>query len=106
MRPQRDGLRATTPKRMYHAYMNKGRLLLIFVVSYSLANKLYLKVADLAAIEGEYYKSIEQYERVAKTSINNNLMKWSVKDYFLKAGMCHLASNVRNHRSLKEALQI
>ncbi|KAI9842003.1 MAG: vesicular-fusion protein S17 [Thelocarpon superellum] len=59
----------------------------------ALANKLYLKVADLAALEGDYYKSIEQYERVAKSSVSNNLMKWSVKDYFLKAGLCHLATN-------------
>ncbi|MCJ1472055.1 vesicular-fusion protein S17 [Lambiella insularis] len=58
----------------------------------ALANKLFLKVADLAALEGDYYKSIEHYEKVAKSSVNNNLMKWSVKDYFLKAGICHLAS--------------
>ena len=59
---------------------------------YSLANKLWLKVADVAAIEGDYYKAIEKYERVAEQSINNNLMKYSVKDYLLKAGICHLAS--------------
>lgn len=59
-----------------------------------LANKLFLKVADLAAMEGDYYKAIEHYEKVAKSSVSNNLMKWSVKDYFLKAGMCHLATNV------------
>ncbi|MCJ1283446.1 hypothetical protein MMC26_002775 [Xylographa opegraphella] len=58
----------------------------------ALANKLFLKVADLAALEGDYYKSIENYEKVAKSAVNNNLMKWSVKDYFLKAGICHLAS--------------
>ncbi|KAA6414977.1 MAG: vesicular-fusion Sec17 [Lasallia pustulata] len=58
----------------------------------ALSNKLYLKVADLAALEGDYYKSIENYEKVARSSISNQLMKWSVKDYFLKAGMCHLAS--------------
>jgi len=61
----------------------------------ALANKLFLKVADLAAIEGDYSKAVQQYERVARTSINSNLMKWSVKDYFLKAGICHLASAVR-----------
>lgn len=60
-----------------------------------LSNKLYLKVADLAALEGDYYKSIEHYEKVARSSISNQLMKWSVKDYFLKAGICHLASGVR-----------
>jgi len=59
----------------------------------ALANKHYLKVADLAAVEGDYYKSIGHYEKIAKSSVNNNLMKWSVKDYFLKAGICHLATN-------------
>ncbi|KAI1005017.1 putative vesicular-fusion protein sec17 [Podosphaera aphanis] len=57
----------------------------------ALANKLYLKVADLAATDGDYYKAIENFEKVATTSVNNNLMKWSVKDFFLKAGLCHLA---------------
>lgn len=57
----------------------------------SLANKLWLKVADLAAMEGDYYKAIELFEKVAQTAVSNNLMKWSVKDYFLKAGLCHLA---------------
>lgn len=56
-----------------------------------MANKLYLKVADLAALESDYYKAIAQFEKVAQSSVNNNLMKWSVKDYFLKAGLCHLA---------------
>ena len=53
-------------------------------------------MADLAALEGDYYKSIENYEKVAKSAVNNNLMKWSVKDYFLKAGICHLATGVRH----------
>lgn len=57
-----------------------------------LANKLWLKVADVAALDGDYYKSIANYEKVAEQSISNNLMKYSVKDYFLKGGICHLAS--------------
>lgn len=56
-----------------------------------LANKLYLKVADLAALEADYYKAIENFEKVAASSVSNNLMKWSVKEYFLKAGLSHLA---------------
>lgn len=60
----------------------------------ALANKLFLKVADLSAVEGDYQKSVENYEKVARSSVSNNLMKWSVKDYFLKAGICHLASGV------------
>lgn len=58
----------------------------------SLANKLWLKVADGAALEGDYYKAIENYEKVAEQSVNNNLMRYSVKDYCFKAGICHLAS--------------
>ena len=61
-----------------------------------LANKLFLKVADLAALEGEYQRAIGNYEKVAQSSVDNNLMKWSVKEYFLKAGMCHLASQVKS----------
>lgn len=29
---------------------------------------------------------------MAQQSINNNLMRYSVKEYFLKAGICHLAN--------------
>jgi alpha-soluble NSF attachment protein len=58
----------------------------------ALANKLWLKVADVAALEGDYYKAIGNYEKVAEQSINNNLMRYSVKEYFLKAGICHLAT--------------
>jgi alpha-soluble NSF attachment protein len=57
-----------------------------------LANKLWIKVADIAALQEDYYKAIENYERVARVSINNNLMRYSVKEYFLRAGICHLAT--------------
>lgn len=51
-------------------------------------------MADLSALESDYYKAITNYERIARSSINNHLMKWSVKDYLLKAGICHLATKV------------
>ncbi len=57
-----------------------------------LANKLLLKVADLAALEADYYKAIQHYEKIADNAVNNNLLRYSVKDYFLKAGVCHLAT--------------
>jgi alpha-soluble NSF attachment protein len=77
---------------------------MLISVQYRLANKLYLKVADLAALESDYYTSIQHYERVASSAINNNLMKWSVKDYFLKAGLCHLAVGdvVATNRALEK----
>ncbi|KAK5073151.1 vesicular-fusion protein S17 [Lithohypha guttulata] len=70
----------------------------------ALANKLYLKVADLAALEGDYQTAIQKFEAVAKSSISSNLMKWSVKDYFMKAGICHLAANdiVATKRALQQ----
>ncbi len=58
----------------------------------ALSNKLYLKAADLGALDGNYHQAIENYERVAKSSVASNLMKWSVKEYLFKAGLCHLAS--------------
>ncbi|KAF2745924.1 alpha-soluble NSF attachment protein-like protein [Sporormia fimetaria CBS 119925] len=59
----------------------------------ALANKLWLKAADLIALEGkDYYKAIELYEKVAKSSINNNLLRYSVKEYLLKAGICQLCT--------------
>jgi alpha-soluble NSF attachment protein len=69
----------------------------------ALANKVFLKVADLAALEEMYPKAIEKYEAVARSSAGNNLMKWSMKDYFLKAGICHLAS--RDKIAVKKALE-
>lgn len=70
----------------------------------SLANKLWLKVADVAALDGDYYKAIENFEKVAEQSVNNNLMRYSVKDYLLKAGICHLAGGdlVGTQRALEK----
>ncbi|KAI4162096.1 MAG: hypothetical protein LQ342_004266 [Letrouitia transgressa] len=74
----------------------------------SLANKYWLKVADLAALAGDYGKSIGCYEKVARHSVESNLMKWSVKDYLLKAGICHLASgdSVATSRALESYRQL
>ncbi len=58
----------------------------------ALANKAWLEFADLAAEVEDWYPAIETYERVATSAVQNNLMKWSVKDYFLKAGLCLLAT--------------
>jgi len=52
-------------------------------------------VADIAALVGQYPRAIDRYEAVARASLNSNLTKWSVKDYFFKAGACYLANKVR-----------
>lgn len=59
----------------------------------SQANKLYLKVGEIAGLEGDYPRACGRFEQVASTSVQNGLTKWSVKEYYLKAGICHLCKN-------------
>ncbi|KAK6359348.1 vesicular-fusion protein S17 [Orbilia brochopaga] len=58
----------------------------------ALGNKCFIKAADLHAETGHPEKSVPIYESIARASLNNNLMKWSVKDYLFKAALCHLAT--------------
>ncbi|KAF8533752.1 soluble NSF attachment protein [Trichophaea hybrida] len=71
--------------------------------SVQMANKMFLKVADNAALQGDYPRAIDRFEEVAKASANNNLMKWSLKDYFFKAAICHLCTG--DVATTKRALQ-
>jgi alpha-soluble NSF attachment protein len=41
-----------------------------------------------------YDVAIEKFEQVAAASVDDNLLKWSLKEYFLKAGLCHLCTGV------------
>jgi len=59
--------------------------------STSAASSCLVKVALFSAQLERFDKAIELYEQIATQSIDNNLLKWSVKDYFLRAGLCHLA---------------
>ncbi|KAG0006893.1 hypothetical protein BGZ65_002200 [Modicella reniformis] len=60
--------------------------------STALSHKCMLKVGTFAAQLGHYDKAIEKFETVAHDNLDNQLMKWSLKEYFLKAGLCHIAS--------------
>jgi hypothetical protein len=57
-------------------------------------NKCLLKVAHFDAQLEEYNLAIEHFEQVATDSIDNPLTKWSNKEYYLKAGLCSLCTNV------------
>jgi len=59
--------------------------------SSSSANQCLLKVALFSAQLERFDKAIELYEQIASASVDNNLLKWSVKDYLFRAGLCHLA---------------
>ena len=59
-----------------------------------MVNKCLLKVAHFAAQLEQYDVAIDKLETVATASMDNQLTKWSLKEYFLKAGLCHLCTGV------------
>uniref|UniRef100_A0A3Q1C1E9 N-ethylmaleimide-sensitive factor attachment protein, beta b n=1 Tax=Amphiprion ocellaris TaxID=80972 RepID=A0A3Q1C1E9_AMPOC len=56
--------------------------------SNSSANKCLLKVGAYCAQLEQYQKAIEIYEQVTNT-MDNPLLKYSAKEYFFKAALCH-----------------
>ena len=59
--------------------------------STSRANSCRLKVAQLSANMGKYDDAVEIYEQVARASMDNNLLKFSVRNYLFHAFLCILA---------------
>jgi len=55
------------------------------------ANACFKDAADLHAELDEYAQAIKLYEHVADNSLSSALTKYSVKDYWLRAGLCALA---------------
>lgn len=60
--------------------------------STSEANKCNLKIAQFAAELERYPQAIKIYEDVARTCVDNNLLKYSAKGHLLNAGICLLCS--------------
>ncbi|SCU93357.1 LAME_0F03510g1_1 [Lachancea meyersii CBS 8951] len=71
----------------------------------ALANKAYLKCADIQALEGRYIEACDVYRKVIANSVGNRLSQWSLKEYFLKTALCYLAADdqVAAQRTLLEA---
>ncbi|EDR14967.1 vesicular-fusion protein SEC17 [Laccaria bicolor S238N-H82] len=57
------------------------------------ANACYKDAADLHADLEEYPQAIARYEQVANHSLTSALTKYSVKEYWLRAGLSALAMN-------------
>uniref|UniRef100_A0A3B5A2U6 Beta-soluble NSF attachment protein-like n=1 Tax=Stegastes partitus TaxID=144197 RepID=A0A3B5A2U6_9TELE len=57
--------------------------------SNSSANKCLLKVGAYCAQLEQYQKAIEIYEQVGANTMDNPLLKYSAKEYFFKAALCH-----------------
>jgi len=54
------------------------------------ANRCMLNVARYAAQLEKYDKAIEIYEEVAGNCIESQLLKYSAKEYFFRAALCHM----------------
>lgn len=59
----------------------------------ALANKAFIKCADLAALSGNYKKAVELYDTVIKQLVGNAMTRWSLKDYFFKSILCVLCQD-------------
>lgn len=55
-----------------------------------------LKVAQYAAQLEEYDRAIEIYEQVASSCLDSSLLKYSAKEYFFRASLCHLSVDALN----------
>jgi len=64
--------------------------------SNSSANKCMLKVAQYAATLENYTKAIQIYEQVAASALESNLLKYSAKEHFFRASLCHLCIDTLN----------
>lgn len=65
--------------------------------SLTTADKQSLLAADILAADMEMYTpACEIYELVGGRSADNNLLKYSAKNYFFKAALCHLIIDVIN----------
>ena len=58
------------------------------------ANKLNLKSADIAALEGDYLDAINRFEHAADLCLLKDTMKYSAPKYLLQAGYCHLLVDI------------
>ncbi|CAO3696352.1 unnamed protein product [Rhizopus stolonifer] len=80
------------PNEAFKAYKSAADLY-IANDSPAIANKCLLKVAQIAAELEDYPTAIEKYEQVAAASVDDPLLKWSLKEHFFKAGLCHLCTD-------------
>jgi len=54
------------------------------------ANNCLLKVAQLSAQLERYDKATEIYEKLAMSSVDHPMLKWNVRDYLFRAGLCEI----------------
>jgi alpha-soluble NSF attachment protein len=60
------------------------------------ANKCLLYVANYSALNHNYQKAIDIYEEIGKYCIDSPLLKYSAKDHFFRAALCHTCIDLLN----------
>lgn len=61
----------------------------------ALANKAFIKAADLLAVQDQFVQADELYQKILKSSVNNSNSRWALKDYFMKIVLLKLAADDR-----------
>lgn len=64
--------------------------------SNSSANKCLLKVATYAAQLEQYQKALDIYEQVGTSAMDSPLLKYSAKEHFFRAALCHFCIDMLN----------
>ncbi|XP_049850791.1 uncharacterized protein LOC126323915 [Schistocerca gregaria] len=62
-----------------------------------------LKAAHISALLGHYNETINIFESISSSCASDNLRKFSIRDYLLKAGLCHL--NTGDTVAVRQALE-
>jgi len=68
----------------------------------SQANKCDLKAASMLALNKQFDQAVRLFEAVASNACESNLLKYSAKDYFFKAAICHFCQDTQATRSAIE----
>ncbi|CCF56356.1 hypothetical protein KAFR_0B00570 [Kazachstania africana CBS 2517] len=70
----------------------------------ALANKCWIRCADLKALDNSFIEAGSIYSKLIQNSLGNRLSQWSLKEYYLKKGLCELAASdsVAASRTLQE----
>ncbi|UYV80459.1 NAPA [Cordylochernes scorpioides] len=77
--------------------------------STSSANRCLTSVAKYAAQLGDYQKAVDIYEEVGTAALASPLLKYSAKDHFFKAALCHMcvdSINAQLSTQLQMSVQI
>ncbi|XP_041345272.1 alpha-soluble NSF attachment protein-like, partial [Pyrgilauda ruficollis] len=64
--------------------------------STSSANKCLLKVAAYAAQLEQFPRAIDIYEQVGAVAMDSPLLKYSAKEHFFRAALCHFCVDMLN----------